>query len=599
MVLKLSPQTKSIQSLYGQYRSDNIVIDRAYQRKLVWTLKEKQKLINSLLSDFPIPLILLAENKEYPNNQFILDGMQRLNAIFGFIENQFPLDTGEYFNIDEFPTAKDAFEMGAFQRATEDGINLDRAKCSKILDYSVPISIIQNASNEEIIEVFGRINSYGRQLSEQEQRQAGLRSSFSEVVREIACDLRGDTSPPTLPLSRMPSISIDPVSSQLGYGIDAKSVFWVQQRVLTSTGLRDSMDEHVIADTLACALLDGPVERSKEELDKIYTLNTDLAQKIEKKIAIKTMQHARDEYKFVISEIEKIVSASGRDHLRALLFKSGQTNPFPTVFAALYLALYELIINRKKVTTDYGTVAKNLFDISDKVKTGHSGRKSVERTKNINSILGIIEGSYTGQLLKADVYASPNSIDISNMLIASATENSLLEVKQGFMNLDGGNSINNEMIKALPEKICGIANNLEFKQGFLIIGVTDDENTVAKIKEMFGIDPIQMGKFFVCGIDHECKKLGTSLELHVNRLRDSISNSGLSDDVKGSALENMFCVNYKNKSIICIKINRSPIAEFVGDDCFVRDHNQTVSATSQQVASLAEKKADLKRHERT
>ncbi len=62
-----------------------LYVNRKYQRKLVWSVKEKQSLIDSIIKKYPIPLILLAETD---NNKYeIIDGMQRLNAIFSFIDN--------------------------------------------------------------------------------------------------------------------------------------------------------------------------------------------------------------------------------------------------------------------------------------------------------------------------------------------------------------------------------------------------------------------------------------------------------------------------------------------------------------------------------
>ncbi|MBQ1112928.1 DUF262 domain-containing protein [Streptomyces sp. C3-3] len=64
-------------------------MNRRYQRKLVWTVEEKCDLIDSILSDLPIPLILVAEiSGEGGTSYELIDGMQRLNAIFSFIENE-------------------------------------------------------------------------------------------------------------------------------------------------------------------------------------------------------------------------------------------------------------------------------------------------------------------------------------------------------------------------------------------------------------------------------------------------------------------------------------------------------------------------------
>ena len=103
------PRGISIMELYRWYRDNKLLVNRRYQRKLVWTLYEKKALINSILSGYPIPLILLARSTKDSNAYEIIDGTQRLNSIFGFIENQFSIiwnNKEVYFNIEEFPLQK-------------------------------------------------------------------------------------------------------------------------------------------------------------------------------------------------------------------------------------------------------------------------------------------------------------------------------------------------------------------------------------------------------------------------------------------------------------------------------------------------------------
>jgi uncharacterized protein with ParB-like and HNH nuclease domain len=70
------PQGVSIQSLYRSLRDGTLIVNRQYQRKLVWTISEKQRLIDSILRDYSLGPILE-----------VIDGMQRLNAIFSHIEH--------------------------------------------------------------------------------------------------------------------------------------------------------------------------------------------------------------------------------------------------------------------------------------------------------------------------------------------------------------------------------------------------------------------------------------------------------------------------------------------------------------------------------
>src|SRR5574341_63776 len=103
----------TVTEAYRSYREGHFIVNRTYQRKLVWTLDEKVRLMDSMLRRYPIPLILLLQTEDHQYE--IIDGMQRLNAIFAFIENAYSLADGRYFDVDEFPTAKDMASRGIFE----------------------------------------------------------------------------------------------------------------------------------------------------------------------------------------------------------------------------------------------------------------------------------------------------------------------------------------------------------------------------------------------------------------------------------------------------------------------------------------------------
>ena len=87
--MSVVPQGRPVQAMYREYREGKLLVNRRYQRKLVWTLDEKQALIDSITKGYPIPLILLAERPDVHGTGVyeIIDGLQRLNAIFTFIED--------------------------------------------------------------------------------------------------------------------------------------------------------------------------------------------------------------------------------------------------------------------------------------------------------------------------------------------------------------------------------------------------------------------------------------------------------------------------------------------------------------------------------
>jgi len=252
--MSITPKGTGIPELYRYYRTGNLIVNRRYQRKLVWTKHEKASLVESVLHNYPIPLILLGEVKLSDGNDGfeIIDGMQRLNALFGFIENQFSVN-GAFFDIRQHSFAKDLSLQGLFKPVDLENSNFFSSKeCAKFLEYQLAVTIYRPKSPDEIQDIFNRINSNGKHLSPQEVRQAGVTSRFSELVRSLASEIRGDVSREVLPLTEMPTISIDANSIDLGYGVHAEETVWCQQGIMRISDLRDSDDEQFLADIRGC-----------------------------------------------------------------------------------------------------------------------------------------------------------------------------------------------------------------------------------------------------------------------------------------------------------------------------------------------------------
>lgn len=384
---------------------------------------------------------------------------------------------------------------------------------SVILDYSLALSVMRNASEAEINDVFDRINTYGHRLSYQERRQAGVQNEFSTMVRQIACSLRGDVSAEVLPLHLMPSISIDLPMTKHGYAVQADEVFWVNQGILLSTELRDSMDEQCIADIAACIVGDKLIERAKDALDEIYRQGTSESDRVLNALEVYGSSKFSDEFKYCIDEILKVGLSGKPEKLRDIVFKKKTTNAFPSVFAILIIAFHELIIKDGEKVADYSGVKEALRNLSERIDTSRKATSPEERRKNVDTVRGLVGKCF----VKADnaasqIYGNHTTIDIDSVIRRSEIELGNYELKQGMLNLSENGGVDENIMNKVVNTICAIANNGPKSVGKIIIGVTDKDKDAERIHNIDNINPKRIWKRFVVGVNREANRLGITIE---------------------------------------------------------------------------------------
>ncbi len=583
---ELSSQPTSIQSLYGWYAEDKLFVNRRYQRKLVWTLTEKQKLVESILKKYPIPALLLAEKAGTPGAFEIIDGLQRLHAIMSFIETSFGTEDERYFDLKHFPTAKNRADEGKFE-AAEAPKRLSAKEVGTILDYNLAISIMRNSTETEINDVFGRINTYGHRLSDQERRQAGIQTDFSAMVRSLACSLRGDASADILLLRSMPSISIDLPMTKHGYEVEAEDVFWVKQGILRSTDLRDSMDEQCIADIAACVIQGDLIERSKDALDEIYDGDSNTAQRIGAALDAYGSEKFEDEFKYCVDELLKACAEQPAGKLRDIIFSKRTTNAFPSVFAIIILAMHELIVREKKTVSDYSAFKKSLQNIVDRIETGRRATAPDERRKNIDTIKGLIGPHFVTKTPPPVIYGGHSTTDIESIIRRSEIETADYELKQGMLNLDK-RKWDDGLESKIINTICAIANNGPGRTGKLIIGVTDRREHATRIAELDKIAPKKVGRRYVVGVTREAAILGITLEQYVGRIRQTIKKSGLSSALKHDVLSSIDYNSFYGLGIIIISIPPQKEPSYVGEVMYWRSADNTEAVSNmRQGAEIA------------
>lgn len=574
-MINLSAEPKSIQSIYRDFSDNKFRVNRKYQRKLVWTLEEKEKLIESILNSFPIPNILLAKTTDSDNFE-IIDGMQRLHTIISFIEQSFPYK-GKYFDLNNFATAKNRSQDNIFEAKYGDDIEyLDSNECSKILDYSLSVLIMRDVDENIINDVFSRINTYGHRLSEQERRQAGVQTTFSNLVRELGSKLRGDDSLDILLLNEMPDISIELTRARSGYGILADNTFWVKQGILRSTDLRDSKDEQCIADIIASIINGEPISRGKDALDELYQLDHPSSKQINKALEIYGVQKLIDEFEFCINLLEDFCETK-EVKLRRVISNNASNNSIPAMFANTFIAIFEILFQNKNnlAQSDYDELYDQFLRANPRVI---DGRTPENRRANIDIIKSFISSAFKQKLDSNFVYKNSGEVEIDKF-ISISVEQPTLEFKQGCLNLQTNNrAINDNLFDKIINTICAIANTGE--SGNIIIGVADNESDAQLISKQDEITPRKVYRKYVVGVDREAKKLGMDLDDYTRLWLEKIQSSELSENLKHDVLSNFKYIPYYGLGLIIIHISAQICESYVGDTMYWRKIDNTVRIPS-------------------
>lgn len=587
--MSLAPKGISIQALYREYRDNKITVNRKYQRKLVWSVEEKQQLIDTVLKGYPIPLFLLGEKKDDKGDAYyeIIDGMQRLNAIMSFIENEFSFNN-QYFDINELSRAKNLAEEGIIIPANNSQIRLSPKECANFLDYQLAVTVYPALSENNTTEVFNRINSGGKQLSNQDRRQAGVISKFGDFIRNISSEIRGDVSKEILNLTEMPSISISSTKSKLKYGLNSDETFWCQQGILWANNLRESEDEELLADIVVSILSDKPFNRSREKLDELYE-ESELQKDIENRLIAYNPDKLRNEIIDIFSIIKNILETTSDEkfHFRNIVMGASK-NPAKQSFYTVFMAFYNIIVKEGKSPENFPMIVRKLYGLQSKIKPSSHFVTSEDRTDNINITRSLIQTYFIKKEPSILGHGPSLTIDFENSLRRSRTESSRYELKQGILKLDDRREVDSNILSKIVNTICAIANLGSHSQGYIILGVADKESDSTRIKNLDKVPAFEISEKFVVGIDRECKILGIKIDDYIKRIIDYIRKSNLTEPLKTQTISTFDSIVYKSATVLRIRIPSQSELSYVGDKLYMRQDSNTVEINNpKEIAAIA------------
>lgn len=153
------------------YTRGLIDLDPPYQRRSVWNQTYKDYFIDTVLLGFPCPAIFLFQeiSPEGSSKYSVVDGKQRLDTVFQFIRN-------------EFPVAETATETKYRGKYFQD---LDSEVKMKFWQYQFSVEYLSSSDEKLINNIFDRINKNVAKLTAQELRHARFDGEFIRKVEEL------------------------------------------------------------------------------------------------------------------------------------------------------------------------------------------------------------------------------------------------------------------------------------------------------------------------------------------------------------------------------------------------------------------------------
>lgn len=204
--------------------SKRLIIAPKFQRRDVWSLNAKSYLIDTILRAMPIPPVymrLMIDPVEQKTTREVVDGQQRLRAVLGYIQDEFPINKNHH---PEFG--------GCYYGDLPEEIR------KKFLSYKFTVNVLENINDTEVLAIFARVNSYTLSLNAQEKRNATYFGVFKQTIYKLALQHYN---------------------------------FWWYNKILTNNQIARMRDAELVS-TLVVTMLDGIRQTKAADLKEFYEL---------------------------------------------------------------------------------------------------------------------------------------------------------------------------------------------------------------------------------------------------------------------------------------------------------------------------------------
>ncbi len=158
--------------LYEYYKNGKLILKPFYQRNSVWDENMRSYLIDTIVSGYTMPPVFIRTVLDEETLQVkyeVLDGQQRLTSIFSYISNELTMKKSH----------NELYGTVLFSQLPTEIKNI-------ILNFEISVVDVSSATDEEIFELFARLNSNNMKLNHQEVRHSKFHGEFKVYIQKQA-----------------------------------------------------------------------------------------------------------------------------------------------------------------------------------------------------------------------------------------------------------------------------------------------------------------------------------------------------------------------------------------------------------------------------
>ena len=153
-------------------RNGQLDLDPPYQRRSVWSMRDRRFFLDTIFRGYPSPSIFLfkATKESGAISYEVVDGKQRLETILKFHRGDIAV----------------AADFGDVELDGKKWTTLSTDRRQAFADYVLPVEFIRIVDGGQVNQVFDRLNRNSRRLERQELRHARYDGWFVNLVEEEA-----------------------------------------------------------------------------------------------------------------------------------------------------------------------------------------------------------------------------------------------------------------------------------------------------------------------------------------------------------------------------------------------------------------------------